>query len=81
MHATDLGECTLMVGCDSASTFERAKPVLECMGKWVFHMGSLGSGHAMKTINNYVMASGLCALSDSLVAGSVRTRPYAVPGP
>lgn len=69
MHATDAGECTLMVGSSSPEVYQRALPVLEAMGRFIFRMGSLGSGHAMKTINNYVMASGLCALSDSLVAG------------
>lgn len=69
MHATDAGECTLMVGCSSAAAYERALPVLQSMGRSIFHMGALGSGHAMKTLNNYIMASSLCALFDSLVAG------------
>jgi 3-hydroxyisobutyrate dehydrogenase-like beta-hydroxyacid dehydrogenase len=69
MHATDDGESTLMVGADSKETYEKVKPVLECMAGYLFHMGKLGNGHAMKTINNYVMASSLCALSDSLVTG------------
>ncbi|KAL1613116.1 hypothetical protein SLS60_001348 [Paraconiothyrium brasiliense] len=69
MHATDAGECTLMVGSSSESIYQRALPILESIGRYIFRMGPLGSGHAMKMINNYVMASGLCALSDSLVAG------------
>ena len=32
-------------------------------------MGKLGNGHAMKTLNNYIMASSICALCDSLVTG------------
>jgi 3-hydroxyisobutyrate dehydrogenase-like beta-hydroxyacid dehydrogenase len=31
--------------------------------------GKLGNGHAMKTLNNYIMASSICALADSLVVG------------
>ncbi|KAL5372700.1 hypothetical protein DPSP01_013317 [Paraphaeosphaeria sporulosa] len=69
MHATDAGECTLMVGSSFPDIYQRALPVLESMGRYIFHMGPLGSGHAMKTINNYVIASGLCALYESLVAG------------
>lgn len=69
MHATDAGESTLMVGSDSEEAFEKAKPILQCMGRYIFHMGGLGSGHAMKTLNNYIMASSLIALSDSLVTG------------
>lgn len=68
MHATDDGRSTLMVGGD-LEDFERVKPVLQCMATYIFHMGPLGSGHAMKTLNNYIMASSICALSDSLVTG------------
>lgn len=69
MHATDDGESTLMVGSDSAEVYEKVKPILSTMGRYIFHMGPLGSGHAMKTLNNYIMASSICALSDSLVTG------------
>jgi len=69
MHATDAGESTLIVGADSSATFEKVKPVLQCMAGYIFHMGKLGNGHAMKTLNNYIMASSICALSDSLVTG------------
>lgn len=69
MHATDAGESTAMVGSDSPEAFERVKPVLDCMFRYIFHMGSLGSGHAMKTFNNYIMASSIHALCDSLVTG------------
>ncbi|KAK1820203.1 hypothetical protein LTR12_005354 [Friedmanniomyces endolithicus] len=69
MHATDAGESTLLVGASSPAAFEVAKPVLQCMARYIFSMGKLGNGHAMKTLNNYIMASSICALSDSLVAG------------
>ena len=48
MHATDAGESTLMVGSDSGAAFERVKPILACMASYIFHMGPLGAGHAMK---------------------------------
>ncbi|KAK3717676.1 hypothetical protein LTR37_005743 [Vermiconidia calcicola] len=69
MHATDAGESTLMVGSDSRETFEKVEPILRCMAGYIFHMGGLGKGHAMKTLNNYIMASSICALADSLVTG------------
>jgi 3-hydroxyisobutyrate dehydrogenase-like beta-hydroxyacid dehydrogenase len=69
MHATDDGRSTLMVGSDSQEHFETVKPILQCMATYIFHMGPLGAGHAMKTLNNYIMASSICALSDSLVTG------------
>jgi len=69
MYATDAGESTLMVGADSKEAFEKVKPILQCMASYIFHMGKLGNGHAMKTLNNYIMASSICALNDSLVTG------------
>lgn len=69
MHATDNGESTLMVGSDSKEAFEKVEPILRCMATYIFHMGKLGNGHAMKTLNNYIMASSICALCDSLVTG------------
>lgn len=69
MHATDAGESTLMVGADSPAAFAKVRPILQCMAGYIFHMGKLGNGHAMKTMNNYIMASSICALSDSLVTG------------
>lgn len=58
-----------MVGCTDPEVYKKAEPILNTMGSYVFHMGNLGSGHVMKTFNNYIMASSLCALSDSLVMG------------
>lgn len=69
VHDTDLGAATLMVGCNSDEAFQKVLPVLQGMAKYVFHMGKLGSGHAMKTLNNYAMASTVIGLTDALVAG------------
>ena len=69
MHATDAGESTLMVGSGSEEVYARIKPVLQSMARYIFHMGPLGAGHAMKTLNNYIMASSIIALNDSLVTG------------
>jgi 3-hydroxyisobutyrate dehydrogenase-like beta-hydroxyacid dehydrogenase len=58
MHATDTGDATLMVGYNSQETFDRVLPILRAMAKYAFHMGELGAGYAMKTLNNYIKASG-----------------------
>ena len=58
-----------MVGADDREAFEKVEPILKTMAGYIFHMGKLGNGHAMKTLNNYIMASAICALSDSLVTG------------
>lgn len=69
LHDTDTGDATLMVGSNSPEAFNTALPVLQAMAKYVFHMGTLGSGHAMKTLNNYISAASIVALSDALVTG------------
>lgn len=64
----DEGTLTLMVGGDPALV-TRADPVLRAMGKSIFHTGPLGSGHAMKTINNYVAALNLISALQGLLVG------------
>ena len=70
------GRITLMVGGDDEGALDRATPVLESMCTWLFRMGGLGSGHAMKTLNNYTSAASIVALAE-LADG----RPQARPGP
>jgi 3-hydroxyisobutyrate dehydrogenase len=50
-----------------AENVERARPVLEKLGATVFSTGPLGSGHAMKALNNYVSAAGLAAAAEALL--------------
>jgi len=40
------------------------------MGKQVFHLGPLGSGHTMKALNNLVTAMTLTATAEALAAGT-----------
>jgi 3-hydroxyisobutyrate dehydrogenase len=60
---------SIMAGGD-ADTIERVRPVLAAMGKQIFLTGPLGSGHAMKALNNYVSAAGLAAAAEAVLAGS-----------
>lgn len=46
---------------------ERARPVLEKLGAKIIQTGPLGSGHAMKALNNYVSAAGLAAAAEALL--------------
>jgi len=45
-----------MVGADDAETYEATKAIVSMMGKPqnVFHCGKIGSGVAVKAINNYL---------------------------
>lgn len=62
------GTLAIMVGGERDAV-ERARPVLAAMGSKVFVIGALGSGHAMKALNNYVSAAGLAAAAEALLVG------------
>ena len=66
-RATD-ASLTIMIGGE-ASAVGRARPVLELLGKRLFEVGALGSGHAMKALNNYVSAAAFEATSEALLIG------------
>jgi 3-hydroxyisobutyrate dehydrogenase-like beta-hydroxyacid dehydrogenase len=53
----------------AAADVARAQPELEIMGKHVFHLGPVGAGHAMKSINNTITAMTLVATAEGLVVG------------
>jgi 3-hydroxyisobutyrate dehydrogenase len=59
---------TIMIGGDVAA-IARARPVLELLGKRLFEVGTLGAGHAMKALNNYVSAAAFEATSEALLIG------------
>ena len=61
-------QLSIMAGGDAAA-IERLRPLLETMGNRIFLTGPLGSGHAMKALNNYVSAAGLAAVCEALVVG------------
>lgn len=57
-----------MVGGAQADV-DRVRPLLDAMGRAVFHLGGLGCGHAMKCINNCITAVTLANTAEGLVAG------------
>jgi 3-hydroxyisobutyrate dehydrogenase len=56
----------IMVGGEE-SAFQRVKPVLQALGKSIFHVGPLGAGHAVKALNNYLGAAGTLAGFEALL--------------
>ncbi|MBV8962810.1 MAG: NAD(P)-dependent oxidoreductase [Hyphomicrobiales bacterium] len=62
------GSLSTMVGGDEVA-IARVRPVLEAMAKHVFLTGDLGTGHAMKALNNLVSAGGLWIASEALLIG------------
>ena len=58
------GTLAIMAGGE-ATVLDRVVPLLEAMGT-VHRTGALGSGHAIKALNNYVSAAGLIAVCEAL---------------
>jgi len=56
-----------MVGGE-ADAYRRALPILQAFGKRIEHMGPIGAGHAMKAINNALLAVNILALGEGLAA-------------
>jgi 3-hydroxyisobutyrate dehydrogenase len=64
--AADAGTLTFMVG-GSDEAFERARPILEKMGKAVIHAGGPGAGQAAKICNNMLLGASMVATCESFV--------------
>jgi 3-hydroxyisobutyrate dehydrogenase len=60
------GTLTIMAGGEAAD-FERARPVLEAMGRLVVHVGPQGHGSLVKLINNTLGAINAAALGEALL--------------
>jgi 3-hydroxyisobutyrate dehydrogenase len=61
-------ELVFMVGGSDADV-SRAAPLLDVLGRATFHLGPLGSGHIMKSINNTVTAMTFQATLEGLALG------------
>jgi 3-hydroxyisobutyrate dehydrogenase len=62
------GKLTIMAGGDAAH-IDRAQPILEAMGS-VIRTGRIGTGHAMKALNNLVSSAGFLVGVEALLIGS-----------
>ncbi len=60
------GTLTFMVGGEEAA-FGRAKPILEKMGKNIFHAGGAGNGQAAKICNNMLLAISMIGTCEAFV--------------
>jgi 3-hydroxyisobutyrate dehydrogenase-like beta-hydroxyacid dehydrogenase len=56
---------TIMVGGEKRD-FDRAKPLLETMGRLIVHAGPVGHGELVKLVNNTVAAINAAALAEAL---------------
>ena len=66
-NGAEAGTLTIMVG-GSPAAFERARPILASFGRRIEHMGPVGTGHAMKAVNNALLAVNILAVGEGLAA-------------
>ncbi len=59
------GTLTVMCGGD-AEQIERVRPVLEAFGKRIVHAGPVGAGHALKAVNNALLAMHIWGTAEGL---------------
>lgn len=62
------GTLTFIVGGDAAA-LERARPMLEAMGKNIFHAGESGAGQVAKIANNMLLAIHMVGTAEALNLG------------
>jgi len=63
------GTLTFMVGGSSAA-LERARPLLETMGKNIFHAGAVGAGQTAKICNNMLLGILMIGTSEAIALGA-----------
>ena len=65
VSGAESGTLTIMVG-GAGEPYNRARMVLSAFGKRIEHLGPVGAGHAMKAVNNALLAVNLIALAEGL---------------
>ena len=60
------GTLTFMVG-GTDEAFAKGKPILEGMGKNIFHAGAAGAGQAVKICNNMMLAINMVGVSEGFI--------------
>jgi 3-hydroxyisobutyrate dehydrogenase len=56
----------ILVGGDAADV-ERARPVLEAMGRTITHLGPVGAGQATKAVNQVILAGAYLGVAEGMV--------------
>lgn len=65
VEGAESGTLSIMVGGEF-ELCEQCRSLFEAMGKNLFHMGGIGSGHVMKAVNNFLFGCAMAATSEAL---------------
>ncbi|MGH2406749.1 MAG: NAD(P)-dependent oxidoreductase [Candidatus Limnocylindrales bacterium] len=60
------GTLTIMAG-GTETDVERARPILEAMGKTITHMGPVGAGQATKAVNQVILCGAYLGVAEGIV--------------
>jgi 3-hydroxyisobutyrate dehydrogenase len=66
-NGAEAGTLTVMVG-GTEGDVERGRPYLQSFSSRIEHVGPVGSGHALKAINNSLLAVNILAVAEGLAA-------------
>jgi len=67
-HGAAAGTLTFMVG-GAADDVQRARPLLQTMGKNIFHAGDIGAGQVAKIANNMMLGIAMAGTCEALALG------------
>jgi 3-hydroxyisobutyrate dehydrogenase len=67
VSGAEAGKLTVMVGGD-AGTFAKAMPALKTFGEKIVHCGPVGAGHAVKAVNQAMLAVHIWSLGEGMLA-------------
>jgi 3-hydroxyisobutyrate dehydrogenase len=67
VSGAEAGTLTVMCGGHDADV-ERVRPVLEAFGRRIVHAGPVGAGHALKAVNNGLLAMHIWGTAEGLAA-------------
>lgn len=67
VSGAERGTLTVMCGGDE-SVFEQTRPVLESFGEKIVLCGPIGAGHALKAVNNMLLAINIWSAGEGLAA-------------
>ena len=62
------GTLAVIVGGEDADV-AAARPVLECIGSNIVHVGDVGAGHTVKALNNLISATTLSITAEAMAVG------------
>ena len=65
-HRAESGNISILVA-GSKKTFNRAFPILSCVGHQILHCGKIGNASTLKVVTNYLASINLLAIGEALM--------------